>query len=95
MISEDSSIEFDLFEDSRRRLTEFLISEGCETLDAERVAFHVIQGVRGVPKLLAMLHQTDERAAERTRAALDTVLAGTPALDKARRILQGRFDPTD
>ena len=41
---EDSSLEFDMFEDMRRRLVEVLVSEGCERLDAEKIALYVVQG---------------------------------------------------
>lgn len=92
MIVEDSSIEFDLFEDARQRLTEFLIAEGHDSLEAERIAFYVVQGVRGVPKLLSMLNQSDARSADRTRAALEAVLTNAPALDKARRMLRNKDD---
>lgn len=92
MIVEDSSMEFDLFEDARQRLTEFLIVEGRDSLEAERIASYVVQGVRGVPKLLSMLHQSDAYSADRTRAALEAVLTNAPALDKARRMLRNNDD---
>ena len=92
MIVEDSSIEFDLFEDARQKLTEFLISEGRDSLEAEHIAFYVVQGVRGVPKLLSMLHQTDIHSADRTRAALEAVLTNASSLDKARRMLRSKGD---
>jgi hypothetical protein len=86
---EDTSSEFDMFEDVRRKLTEMLLREGHERLTAERIALYVVQGVRDVPKFLAALAETsvDERAA--VLSLLYFVLDNAAALERARRLLLG------
>lgn len=87
VITEDSSMEFDLYEDARRRLTNFLVDDGYDGLEAERIALYVIQGVRVVPKLLSILNERKHSSPEHLRAALHAVLDNASALDKARTML--------
>lgn len=91
---EDNSLEFDLFEDLRLRLTEVLVLAGHERLKAERVALYVVQGVRDVPKLLAVLSTRQATETEaRVLEILDDVLTNAPALIRAQNILLGIDDP--
>jgi hypothetical protein len=87
MIAEDSSIEFDLYEDARQRLTRFLEIEGHNQLDAERVAFYIVQGVRAAPKLISLLNQSEESSPTQIRAALNAVFDNLNLLNKAQLIL--------
>jgi hypothetical protein len=84
---EDTSSEFDMFEDVRRKLTEMLLREGREQLEAERIALYIVQGVREVPKFLARLAETnaDERA--QVLPLLYLILDNSVALERARRLL--------
>ncbi|HEV3470877.1 MAG TPA: hypothetical protein VG148_16255 [Pyrinomonadaceae bacterium] len=84
----ESSLEFDLFEDMRRKLTRLLVEEGREEVEAERIALYVMQGVREVPKLLNALAGSHIPAAE-IRDLLDLVLYHGSSLDKARALLAG------
>ena len=84
----ESSLEFDLFEDMRRKLTRALVGGGRDEIEAERIALYVMQGVREVPKLLNALaggNATDHEI----RPLLDLVLDNADSLDKARALLQG------
>ena len=92
MKSDESSIEFDMFEDVRLKLTHILGLEGRDPVEAERIAFYVVQGVREVPKLLAVLAR-DDAPAERVRELLAAVLENSSQLDRARAILEGQNDP--
>jgi hypothetical protein len=84
---EDTSSEFDMFEDVRRKLTEMLQREGRERLEAERIALYIVQGVREVPKFLTRLAETnaDERA--QVLPLLYLLLDNATALERARRLL--------
>jgi hypothetical protein len=87
----ESSLEFDLFEDMRRKLTRVLTEEGRGEVEAERVALYVMQGVREVPKLLNAL-AGGHTSARDIRQLLDLVLEHGASLDKARALLQGEGD---
>lgn len=87
MITEDNSMEFDMYEDARRHLTEFLVSEGKNDLEAERIALYMVQGLRGVPKFLSMLKQSQQPPSEQVRAAFYAVLDNAASLEKARSLL--------
>ena len=90
---EDTSIEFDMFEDVRRNLVEALAGEGCDTLDAQRIALYVVQGVREVPKFLSALARGGEPNSRRLILdSLQTVLDNALALTKARSLLYGPED---
>jgi hypothetical protein len=87
----ESSLEFDLFEDMRRRLMRLLLAEGRDEVEAERIALYVVQGVREVPRLLNALaggNATDHEI----RPLLDLVLDNAASLDKARAIMHGLED---
>lgn len=83
----DPSIEFDLFENVRQRLTDVLVSGGRERIEAEKIALYVVQGVRHVPGLLKMLEQNPTLQQAEVLDALGHVLDETLALEKARRLL--------
>lgn len=91
MSSDESSLEFDMFEDMRRTLARILIEEGRDPIEAERISFYVMQGLREVPKLMQALGRSKKPASE-TLALLREVLENAPSLDKARAMLS---DPED
>ncbi len=93
MVDNDSSLEFDLFEDMRRSLLELLVREGRDEIEAERISLYVIQGVRETPKLLATLARGGHTDAD-VLASLETVLDNAPLLNKARSLLLGLDDDT-
>ncbi|HKQ99321.1 MAG TPA: hypothetical protein VJT09_01535 [Pyrinomonadaceae bacterium] len=84
---EDNSLEFDMFEDVRRRLVEVLVSEGRERLDAEKIALYVVQGLREMPKLVKMLSESRSHARADIMSTLRLVLDNAGALEKAREML--------
>lgn len=84
---EDSSMEFDMFEQARRYLVEVLMHDGRASVDAERISLYVIQGVRGIPKLLAALADAKPNNHKSTIEALNAVLNNALALDKAREMM--------
>ncbi|HEV2911997.1 MAG TPA: hypothetical protein VGX92_01660 [Pyrinomonadaceae bacterium] len=83
----DTSLEFDMFEDMRRKMVELLVTEGYERLEAEKIALYVIQGVREVPKLLSGLAEIRLHARTEVLETLHTVLENATALGKARAML--------
>ncbi len=85
----ESSLEFDLFEDMRRKLTRALVGGGREEIEAERIALYVMQGVREVPALLNALASDRTNEAE-TRRLLELVLEHAASLDRARALLLDR-----
>ncbi len=91
-MEEDNSLEFDMLEDARRRLMESLMRSGRERLEAERIAFYVMQGIREAPKLLKALSQIRPRTDEEILAALNALLDNASSLDKARSLLLGLDD---
>ena len=84
---EDNSLEFDMFEDMRRRLVEILVSEGRERLDAEKIALYVVQGLREMPRLLKLLSESRSHPRSEILDALKLVLENASVLDKAREML--------
>ena len=88
---DDTSLEFDMFEDIRRKLVEVFVREGRTRLEAEKIALYIVQGVRDVPKLLTIL--TEEEADAEILSALSSFLEDATALDKARKILLGLDHP--
>ena len=84
---EDNSLEFDMFEDMRRRLVEVLVSEGRERLDAEKIALYVVQGMREMPKLVKMLSESRSHPRAEILATLKLALENASALEKARELL--------
>jgi hypothetical protein len=91
-MKEDPSMEFDMFEDARRRLTRVFEGRGHDRLEAERAALYIVQGVREVPRLIAVLTH-GERPDEVILDALEKVFDNAPALAKARAVLAGPGDP--
>ena len=90
-MTDDSSIEFDMFEDVRRNLVEVLTNNGHERIEAERISLYVVQGVREVPKLLTTLARGKASEAG-ILDLLNKVLNNATALGKARAILAGLDD---
>jgi hypothetical protein len=88
-MTNDNSLEFDMFEDMRRRLVEILVSEGRERLDAEKVALYVVQGMREMPRLVKMLSESRSHPRAEILATLRLVLENASALEKARELLLG------
>ena len=90
-MTDDPSIEFDMFEDVRRNLVEVLTSKGHDRIEAERISLYVVQGVREVPKLLTTLARGKTSEAG-ILDLLRKVLDNATALSKARAILLGLDD---
>jgi len=90
----ESSLEYDLFENMRRRLAHLLADEGREEIEAERVALYIMQGVREVPKLLNALASRNTSDAE-ARDILNLVLEGAASLERARALLLGIDEAAD
>jgi hypothetical protein len=86
---DDNSLEFDMFEDVRRRLVEVLVSEGRERLDAEKIALYVVQGLREMPKFVKMLSESRSHQRAEILSTLRLVLENASALEKARIMLLG------
>ena len=84
---DDNSLEFDMFEDARRRLVKVLVSEGRERLDAEKIALYVVQGMREMPKLVKMLSESRSHPRAEILSTLVLVLENAAALEKARILL--------
>ena len=95
MTFNETSLEFDLFENMRRRLVRVLADEGREEIEAERIALYIMQGVREVPRLLNAL-ASDNTPEEEMRDILKTVLSNAESLERARAILAGEdVQPAD
>jgi hypothetical protein len=84
---EDNSLEFDMFEDARRRLVEVLVSEGRERLDAEKMALYVVQGLREMPRFIKMLSESRIHPRSEIMTSLKLILENANALEKAREML--------
>jgi hypothetical protein len=84
---EDNSLEFDMFEDARRRLVEVLVSEGRERLDAEKMALYVVQGLREMPRFIKMLSESRAHSRAEIVSSLKLILENASALEKAREML--------
>jgi hypothetical protein len=87
----ESSLEYDLFENMRRRLARVLAVEGREEIEAERIALYVMQGLREVPKLLNALASRNTPDGE-ARDLLNVVLDNVASLERARSLLLGLDD---
>jgi glycerol-3-phosphate dehydrogenase len=86
---DDTSLEFDMFEDARQRLVLVLMGQGRDRLEAEKIALYVVQGLREMPKLLTMLSEARSHPPARILRALNLVLDNASALDKAKTLLLG------
>jgi hypothetical protein len=84
---DDNSLEFDMFEDMRRKLVELLVAEKYERLEAEKIALYVVQGVREVPKLLSALSKIKGDARAEVLETLHAVLENAWALEKAKAMV--------
>lgn len=88
-MSDDNSLEFDMFEDARRRIVELLVTEGRERLDAEKIALYVVQGLREMPRFVKMLSESRTHSRAEILSTLLLVLENASALEKARIMLLG------
>jgi hypothetical protein len=86
-MTEDNSLEFDIFEDARQRLVQLLVSEGRERLEAEKIALYVVQGLREMPKFVKMLSESRSHPRAEILSTLMLVLENAAALEKAREML--------
>lgn len=86
---DDTSLEFDMFEDARQRLVAVLVSHGRDRIEAEKIALYVIQGLRDMPKLITMLSERRTYSTTKIIDALHVVLNNASALEKARALLLG------
>ena len=84
---EDTSSEFDMFEDVRQKLTTLLLREGRDEIEAERIALYFVQGVRDVPKFLARLAEAGEDERAQVLPLFYQILDNAAALERARRVL--------
>lgn len=89
---EDSSLEFDMFEDMRLKLVEVLVAEGRPRIESEKIALYVIQGVREMPKLMTVLADVRSRTHAEVVFALVKVLDNAAALEKAKAMLSGQSE---
>lgn len=87
----DTSLEFDLFENMRRKLARAVVAGGRDEISAERISLYVMQGVHEVPALLNAL-ASDAASDAETRVLLDAVLEGAASLARARLLLAGEGD---
>ncbi len=85
---EDNSLEFDMFEDVRRKLVEFYVSEGRERIESEKIALYLVQGIRDTPKLIATIAEADSHSRQEINDCITSVVNNASALEKARAILQ-------
>jgi hypothetical protein len=86
---EDNSLEFDMFEDVRRRLVEFYQREGRDRLEAEKIALYLVQGIRETPKLIAMIAEAESHTRQEINDCITSVMDSASALEKARAVLLG------
>ncbi|HEX8177355.1 MAG TPA: hypothetical protein VF543_19860 [Pyrinomonadaceae bacterium] len=89
---EDNSLEFDMFEDVRRRLVEFYQSEGRDRLEAEKIALYLVQGIRYTPKLIATIAEAESHTRTEINDCITSVLDNAHALEKARAVVLGLED---
>jgi hypothetical protein len=88
MIDDPSpSLEFDRFEDIRRVLADVLIADGLQLIEAEKIALYVVEGMRDMAKLTAMLAHSSSRTHQEILLTLLRVLDSAQAFDKARALL--------
>jgi hypothetical protein len=85
----DNSLEFDMFEDVRRKLVEFYQGEGRERLEAEKIALYLVQGMRYTPKLIATIAEAESHTRQEINDCITSVLDNAAALEKARAVLLG------
>ena len=88
-MTEDNSLEFDMFEDVRRKLAEFYQGEGRERIEAEKIALYIVQGIRDTPKLIATIAEAESHTRQEINQCISSVLENATALEKARAVLLG------
>ncbi|MFN2454630.1 MAG: hypothetical protein ABR577_10465 [Pyrinomonadaceae bacterium] len=88
---DDSSMEFDMFEEVRLKLAEVFEREGHTQIRAEKMALYIVQGIREMPKLLTAVsaEETGDQTSRRILEAVRALLDSAPALERARNILMG------
>lgn len=86
---DDTSLEFDMFEDARQHLVRLLVGQERDRLESEKIALYVIQGLREMPKLLTMLSEPQSHSPTRILETLYLMLDNANALEKARALLLG------
>ncbi len=85
-MKDESSMEFDMLEEVRRRLTHAFEGRGHDTLEAERAALYVVQGLRDGHKLIAAITR-EGKSDEVLLGILEDLFENAPALERARAIL--------
>lgn len=85
----DPSLEFDLFEGVRVRLAETFVEGGHSRIAAERIALRIVNGIRGVPRLLKVICSDTKPTHAEILDALGTVLDHADSLTEAKRLLLG------
>ena len=88
-MTDENSSEFDMFEDVRRKLVEFYVSEGRERIESEKIALYLVQGIRDTPKLIATIAEADSHSRQEIHDCITSVVDNASALEKARAILLG------
>lgn len=88
-MKDESSMEFDMLEEVRRRLTRAFEGRGHDPLEAERAALYVVQGLREAHRLIAAITR-EGKSDEVVLSILDKVLENAPAFVKARAVLAGQ-----
>jgi hypothetical protein len=83
----DPSLEFDLFEVVRLRLAEALTRRGYDSVEAERIALYVVQGVRPASQLLKVLTREGGSGDDEIMDALTRTLDEAPTFVRAARLL--------
>ncbi len=92
-MKDDSSMEFDMFEDVRRRLTRVFEGRGHDEIAAERAALYVVQGLRDGHRLIASITR-ETRSDDFLFDVLTDLFENATALEKARVLLNSADDKT-
>ncbi len=88
---DDSSMEFDMFEEMRRKLAEAFMREGHAPLRAEKIALYIVQGTREMPKLLMAVsaEEPSDQNSQQILKAVRAILDNAHALNRAKDMLLG------
>jgi hypothetical protein len=96
MIDDPSpSLEFDRFEDIRRVLADVLVADGHPLIKAEKIALYVMEGMRDMAKLTALLAHSSSRTQQEILLTLLRVLDSAQAFDKARALIASGDDDSN
>ncbi len=87
MMIDDTSLEFDMFEDARQRLVMVLVGDGHARIEAEKIALYVIQGLRDMPRFLTMLSDVASYSPAEVIETLHRVLGNANALARAKELM--------